>query len=309
MRINDGNGRCGQGQGGFERLSQNEARKADREAQRETQSADRKEARQAQRDERREAREAMRPTSRPIPVEPDGGIGDGAGPIPVEPDGGIGDGAGPIPFPPEATTLAIGEEDGGGGFPQDPDGPFPIGGGPIPVEPDGGIGDGAGPIPIGPIPVEPDGGIGDGAGPIPFPPEATTLAVGEEDGGGGFPIGPGAPIGPTEPPTRGGGLLFLYQLGDNSLGADRVTLNTDGTGTVSGPNLSLTLSGGGYNDAGDWVATAGSGTINGEAVMLKQNADGNVFVASGEGGLADTVSAWIDGGRELNAGITAVAQP
>ncbi|AXV04747.1 hypothetical protein DVS28_a0038 [Euzebya pacifica] len=43
----------------------------------------------------------------PIPVEPDGGIGDGAGapgdssapiddgPIPVEPDGGIGDGAGP----------------------------------------------------------------------------------------------------------------------------------------------------------------------------------------------------------------------
>lgn len=46
----------------------------------------------------------------PIPVEPDGGIGDGAQPlpgsddagkddkpIPVEPDGGIGDGAGPIP--------------------------------------------------------------------------------------------------------------------------------------------------------------------------------------------------------------------
>ena len=47
----------------------------------------------------------------PIPVEPDGGIGDGAGSIPVEPDGGIGDGAGPIP-----------------------------------VEPDGGIGDGSGSI-------------------------------------------------------------------------------------------------------------------------------------------------------------------
>lgn len=60
----------------------------------------------------------------PIPVEPDGGIGDGAGPpqddgpIPVEPDGGIGDGAGP-----------------------------PRGDGPFPVEPDGGIGDGAGPLP------------------------------------------------------------------------------------------------------------------------------------------------------------------
>ena len=32
----------------------------------------------------------------PIPTEPDGGIGDGAGlPMPTEPDGGIGDGAGP----------------------------------------------------------------------------------------------------------------------------------------------------------------------------------------------------------------------
>ena len=89
--------------------------------------------------------------SPPIPVEPDGGIGDGAGPIPVslptaipvEPDGGIGDGAGPIPV---SLPTAI------------------------PVEPDGGIGDGAGPIPVAlpePIPVEPDGGIGDGAGPIP----------------------------------------------------------------------------------------------------------------------------------------------
>ena len=74
--------------------------------------------------------------SGPIPVEPDGGIGDGAGPIPsgpipVEPDGGIGDGAGPIPVDPDdsdpvLTTLAIGEEDGGGG-PVDPGGP--IGGG------------------------------------------------------------------------------------------------------------------------------------------------------------------------------------
>ncbi len=53
--------------------------------------------------------------SPPIPVEPDGGIGDS--PIPVEPDGGIGDT--PIPV----------EPDGG------------IGDSPIPVEPDGGIGD------------------------------------------------------------------------------------------------------------------------------------------------------------------------
>ena len=96
------------------------------------------------------------PGGNPIPVEPDGGIGDGAGPIPVDPSTGG----------PEATTLAIGEEDGGGG-------------GPIPVEPGGGIGDGAGPIPV-----DPDTGG----------PDVTTLAIGEEDGGGG-PVDGGGPIG------------------------------------------------------------------------------------------------------------------
>jgi len=83
-----------------------------------------------------------------FPVEPNGGIGDGAGPIPfeegpmpVEPNGGIGDGAEPIDLDK-----------------------------PIPVEPDGGIGDGAGPIPFekGPMPVEPNGGIGVGGRPLIF---------------------------------------------------------------------------------------------------------------------------------------------
>ena len=131
-------------------------------------------------------------TDAPIPVEPDGGIGDGAGPIagpmPVEPDGGIGDGAGPIAGPiPVEPDGGIG--DGAGPIPL----PFPTEGnsnsgnsadpvtGPIPVEPDGGIGDGAGPI-AGPIPIEPDGGIGDGAGPIPMPVEP--------DGGIGDGAGP-----------------------------------------------------------------------------------------------------------------------
>jgi len=62
-----------------------------------------------------------------------------------------------------ATTLALGEEDGGGT--------------PIPVEPDGGIGDGAGPIPG-----------------VPDDPIFTTLAIGEEDDGGGAPA-PLPPIG------------------------------------------------------------------------------------------------------------------
>lgn len=190
------------------------------------------------------------------------------------------------PNRPDVTTLAVGEEDGGGG------------------------------LPTGPIPVEPDGGIGDGAGPIPFPPEATTLALGEEDGGVDFPvdqngppsIGGPAPAEPSEP-SRGGGLLFLYSLGPNSIGASNVTLNTDGTGTITGVDVDLTLSGGGFNADGDWVATSGSGVINGNSVSLAPNADGNVFVASGDGGLATEVSVWIEGGTEFEASVVAVAQP
>ncbi len=126
---------------------------------------------------------------------------DGSGPFPVEPDGGIGDGAGPPPF---ATTLAIGEEDGqsytpapgtpttlalgeedGSAFPKDPDDVTTLAIGEednayIPYNPGTvttlAIGEEDG---SGPIPVEPDGGIGDGAGPPTF---ATTLALGEEDG-------------------------------------------------------------------------------------------------------------------------------
>ena len=61
-------------------------------------------------------------TDAPIPVEPDGGIGDGAGapgdssapigddPIPVEPDGGIGDGAGPPGPPAEAPDFGVSSE-------------------------------------------------------------------------------------------------------------------------------------------------------------------------------------------------------
>ncbi len=117
----------------------------------------------------------------PIPVEPDGGIGDGAGPIlvggdndfpilidadrpiPVEPDGGIGDGAGPIPVDGDDGEVTILPYP----YPIDPDDVIV---GPIPVEPDGGIGDGAGPIPIDEghgIPIEGPGGIGDGAVGIP----------------------------------------------------------------------------------------------------------------------------------------------
>lgn len=122
----------------------------------------------------------------PFEIEPNGGIGDGAGPIPtgdgpfpVEPDGGIGDGAGPfpggdqgdetdgditiLPFPLPTDPDDDNSRDDDGGI------AGPDTGDPIPVEPDGGIGDGAGPIPGDgePIPIEGPGGIGDGAVGIP----------------------------------------------------------------------------------------------------------------------------------------------
>ena len=127
--------------------------------------------------------------SGPIPVEPDGGIGDGAGPPPIATTLAIGeeDGQSYGPPPGTATTLAIGEEDGGYIFPTDPDDATTLALGEednvyLPDQPGVvttlAIGEEDG---SGPIPVEPDGGIGDGAGPPSF---VTTFAIGEEDGGG-----------------------------------------------------------------------------------------------------------------------------
>jgi len=71
----------------------------------------------------------------------------------------------PQPVDGVATTLAIGEEDGGYASPSETYATtFAVG------EEDG----------AGPFPVEPDGGIGDGAGPIPFEPG--TPPIGEVEG-------------------------------------------------------------------------------------------------------------------------------
>lgn len=97
----------------------------------------------------------------------------------------------------QATTFAIGEEEGGYAAPDEVFATtFAIGeedgGGPIPVEPNGGIGDGAGPIPIQQNPPLPIGEVQGDYERIYIPPEpstvgqpynsgvATTLAIGEE---------------------------------------------------------------------------------------------------------------------------------
>ncbi len=242
-----------------------------------------------------------------IPVEPDGGIGDGAGPIPVDPDGN-----GPI-----ATTLAIGEEDGGGfsgtpipvepdggigdgagPIPKDPDDGGPTfttlalgeedgGAGPIPVEPDGGIGDGAGPIPSGPIPVEPDGGIGDGAGPIPG--DASGPGIGPFEGG---PIG-GGPI-PVDPDDKEP-IFTTLALGEEDGGGGPI----DEGGPIGGGRDGDVITGTKGNDTLD--GTNGDDLIrgkNGDDVIT--TGQGNDTVRGGRGD--DVISVTGTGDKQINGG-------
>lgn len=207
-----------------------------------------------------------------FPVEPDGGIGDGAGPIPlfpiaIEGEGGIGDGAMPL----SDVLSSINNWAASDGFLTILPYPFDPEGGdvtilPFPFEPDGGIGDGAGPLPLdpdAPIPVEPDGGIGDGAGPIPgeelpVDPDSGT-DNGTTDGtdpdtpipvepDGGIGDGAGPPIGIPENNILGGGIGtkgndFFYASEDD----DTFTfLENHGNDTVTGFDLerdTLDLSG------------------------------------------------------------------
>ena len=101
-----------------------------------------------------EATSTTDPTDQPIPVEPDGGIGDtptseGDQPIPVEPDGGIGD---------ASSSTASGD--------------------PIPVEGDEGIGDGAG-APA-PLTEAPDFGVSSEVDSAAVPPFTSCWSAGGE---------------------------------------------------------------------------------------------------------------------------------
>lgn len=140
----------------------------------------------------------------PVPLPP--------GPIPVEADGGIGDGAGPIPVDSTDTVNTPAEDLV---FPEDPDDFLGIAGsspgfsGPIPVEPDGGIGDGAGPIPL-PFPIQliegPDGQIQEFPI-VPIGPEGESgFVTGVAPGEDGSPPVAGIPPIPINDPNASIGI-------------------------------------------------------------------------------------------------------
>ncbi len=246
-----------------------------------------------------------------FPVEPNGGIGDGAGPIPlgspmpVEPDGGIGDGAGPIPL---EDPMPV-EPDGGIG---DGAGPIPLED-PMPVEPDGGIGDGAGPIPDGEgetgaddgevtiMPVEPDGGIGDGAGPIPDGEgetgaddgEVTIMPV-EPDGGIGDGAGP-IPDGEGETGADDGEVTIMPVEPDGGIG-DGAGPIPDGEGETGADDGEVTIMpvepGGGIGDGAgpppdadidpveeNIIEGGGEGTKADDTFIASEEADTFIFQA------------------------------
>lgn len=148
----------------FEGINRQEARQAARQERIEARQAARQErieARQAARQERIEARQerlAAREARGNQPSVP-------TGPIPVEPDGGIGDGAGPIPLTLLEEPTPI--DPGVGGF----NIPFQFGG-PRPIDPGFGGGTIFPPV-FQNAPSEPTGNTGGDPGAVPFPENPT----------------------------------------------------------------------------------------------------------------------------------------
>jgi hypothetical protein len=101
-------------------------------------------------------------------------------------------------------------------------------------------------------------------------------------------------------------LSMVYQLGENPQGAEFVTIATDDTAMVTGPAVDIVLTDGGVDTAGNWVAQAGKGKIDGEEVVLEPDADGCVFVTDGENDVARSVTMWIAGAVPLRADIVAI---
>ncbi len=261
----------------------------------------------------------QQPGGNPIPVEPDGGIGDGAGPIPVDPDTGG----------PDVTTLAIGEEDGGGA---------PIGGGgPIGGGRDGEFimgtrgndtldgtnGDdiisgrnGDDVITTGQGNDSVRGGrgndvisvtgIGDkringgtGNDTLELKGAESDYAIQSRNAGTTIYTSPDGSrivarnieavrftgVTPPEPPSEPG-FTALYELAPNALGVTSLSITGD-RAVLTGPGTNFTYTGvdpSGFAADGPLIATGGSGTINGEettAVPVSQFGDAVLTIGSG----------------------------
>jgi len=106
--------------------------------------------------------------------------------------------------------------------------------------------------------------------------------------------------------ANGAELSMVFQLGANVHGAEFVSVATDDTGFITGPEIEITLSRGAVDTNGNWVAQRGEGMLKGAQITLEADADGCVFVSDGEPDNPATVTARIVGAEALHADVVAV---
>lgn len=100
-------------------------------------------------------------------------------------------------------------------------------------------------------------------------------------------------------------VLLVYQLGPNQLNAEFVTISDQDKAFITGPEVDIVLSDGGFDQNGYWIASTGKGKIAGEAVTLEPTSEGYVFVTDGEDGVALGVRASIAEGGLFHAPVIA----
>jgi len=104
----------------------------------------------------------------------------------------------------------------------------------------------------------------------------------------------------------GSTLSMVYMLGPNPHGAEFVSITTDDKGFITGPEIDIALTEGTFDTMGNWIALSGSGQLHGAKVTLEPDSDGCAFVTDGEDGVPKSVTAWLQGGEAIHAGVTAV---
>lgn len=106
--------------------------------------------------------------------------------------------------------------------------------------------------------------------------------------------------------ANGAELSMVFQLGPNLHGAEFVSVATDDTGFITGPEIEVALTGGAVDTEGNWVARRGEGMLKGMKIALEPDADGCAFVSDGEPDNPSTVGARIVGADPLRADVIAV---
>jgi len=118
-------------------------------------------------------------------------------------------------------------------------------------------------------------------------------------------FGPGLQGAARRAKASGSELSMVYQLGPNVYGAEFVSVTTDDTGYITGPEVDIGLMDGTLDTDGNWVARSGEGMVRGMKVTLEKDSDGCAFVTDGGAETPVQATAWIDGKEALQAEIIA----